>query len=60
MSAPTTPGDTHGPIVPQHTSHVRVEREELSFILAPDLKRAQVQASYFLANDVERRRLGTT
>jgi hypothetical protein len=43
-------GELHGPLVPQDDSAIRVDSEELSFVVAPSLDSAEVTATYRMTN----------
>ncbi len=43
-------GERYGPLVPQQDSAVRVDSEDLEFIIAPSLERASVNARYRMTN----------
>jgi hypothetical protein len=43
-------GESHGPLVPQNDTSIRVDSEDLSFVVAPTLDRAEVTATYHLTN----------
>lgn len=43
-------GERHGPLVPQKDTDVRVDSEDLAFVVAPSLGRAAVTATYRMTN----------
>ncbi len=43
-------GEGHGPLVPQKDTDVRVDSEDLAFVVAPSLGRAAVTATYRMTN----------
>jgi hypothetical protein len=43
-------GEGHGPLVPQKDTDVRVDSEDLDFVVAPSLGRAAVTATYKMTN----------
>jgi hypothetical protein len=43
-------GELHGPLVPQDDTAIRVDSEELSFVVAPSLDGAEVTATYRMTN----------
>jgi hypothetical protein len=43
-------GEGHGPLVPQKDTDVRVDSEDLAFVLAPGLNSAAVTATYRMTN----------
>lgn len=46
-------GEFHGPLVPQDDTDIRVDSEELSFVIAPSLSSAEVTATYHMTNGGE-------
>lgn len=43
-------GELHGPLVPQDDTEVRVDSEDLTFVVAPSLASAEVTATYRMTN----------